>query len=374
MAKVRVLHLAIAVVLSAGALAGETTRQAHAAEAPEPAVGGPGPEGDYLRLVHERLHPAWVDGFIRLSAYKALGPASSNRQAEVSIAIRWDGTVNKAQISKSSGADDFDEAALNAVWFAAPFPPPVQVMADDGLVHLKWVFARNHRLCSGAQIVRVEYPLNIALPQLAARGQLAEAIRRMRDQVARDGWTYDFLTPFIRQWLGRPNLSSALDARSAGALAAAGDGQQVRLLETMLFAPQSAGVAAVALDRLGIDVGALLTKALAGDGADRQRQAVLAAIRALPSTLAHCERCSEVLAAAVLDPRHPARERAELIGLLEGVPITETVGKALASAAKDSNTAVRGAAMLAQVPRGQGRVGVIRMAALLRDPAPEMRA
>jgi TonB family protein len=340
-------------------------------------VGGPDHEGDYLRQIHERLHPGWVDAFIRVSPYKQLGPASSGRQTEISLVLRWDGTVERAEVSKGSGSLEFDAAALNSVWFAAPFPPPVDVLADDGLAHLKWRFARDYRLCSGGEVVRVEFPLQTALPNLAARGRLTEALRRMNDELARVGWSGgDFLSPFARQWLGRPNLSNELDTRAAAALAVGGDRRQIRLLETAVLVPETAGIAAAALERLGVDVGALLGKALAADPEQTQarRPAVVAALRAVPAAATSCPACVEAIAAAAVDPRQPVAIRISLIEMLGNAEATEAVTQALARAAQDSQVGVRGAAIVAQMPRGRGHAGVIRMAALLHDPAPEIRA
>lgn len=376
MAKDLLLSAAVTVGLLAGAI-GPGPSAARAAEQPEPPVGGPDREGDYLRLVHDRLHPGWVDGFIRISPYKALGPANSEKQTEVALVIRWDGTVESAAVSQSSGSLEFDAAALNAIWFAAPFPPPVDALADDGLAHLKWRFARNHRLCSGGEVVRVEFPLQTALPNLAARGRLSEALRRMNEELARVGWGGgDFLTPFARQWLGRPNLSNELDTRAAAALAVGGDRKQVRFLETALLLSQTAAVAATALERLGVDVGATLARDLTSDPEHltSRRPAVVAAVRAVPGALATCPPCIDVLAAAAQDPRQPVPTRTALIELLGGVQATEAVTQLLARAAQDSNAAIRGAALLAQMPVGRGRVGVIRMAPLLHDRAPEIRA
>lgn len=376
MAKDLLLSAAVAVGLVVGG-AGPGVAPVHAAELPEPPVGGPDREGDYLRLVHDRLHPGWVDGFIRISPYKQLGPATSDRHTAVALVLRWDGTVESATVSKTSGSLEFDAAALNAIWFAAPFPPPVDVLADDGLAHLKWTFARDHRLCSGGEVLRVEFPLQTALPNLAARGRLGEALRRMSEELARVGWSGgDFLSPFARQWLGRPNLSNELDTRAAAALALGGDRRQLRILETAVLVPETAAVAATALERLGVDVGAIWSKALAvdPDQAQARRPAVVAAMRAVPTALGTCPPCVDALAAAVTDPRQPAPTRAALIEMLGRIEATEAVTQALARAAQDSHPAVRGAALLAQTPAGRGRPGVIRLAPLLRDRAPEIRA
>jgi hypothetical protein len=65
------------------------TITARAEDRPEPPLGGADQEGAYLRQIHERLHPGWVDGFIRISPYKQLGPANSERQTEISLILRW---------------------------------------------------------------------------------------------------------------------------------------------------------------------------------------------------------------------------------------------------------------------------------------------
>lgn len=347
----------------------------HGAEQREPPVAGPGREGDYLRLVHDRIHASWADGYLRLTPYDVLGPDSSTREAAVSLTVRWDGTIEQAEVSKPSGSPDFDAAALNAILTSAPFPPPTEVMADDGLVHVTWRFARDHRQCANASIVHVEYPLALALPTLVARGRLADALQRMNAELDRDGWTGgDFITSFARQWLTRPNLSDALDTRAAAALAKGGDTKQDKRLRAALLSPLTAAVAAPALHDLGVNVGALLAAALADAGGEATRAAVVVAARALPSLTGSCPACVDALAAAALDPRRPAAERVTLLAMLGELEHTHVVQLALDNAGKDANAAIRGAALLAAMPRGRGRVGVIRMAPLLHDPSPELRA
>ena len=347
----------------------------HGAELPEPPVAGPGHEGDYLRLVHERLHAAWVDGYLRITAYDVLGPDTSTRETEINLVIRWDGTIEQAEVSKASGSADFDAAALNAIWTSAPFPPPAEVMADDGLAHLRWHFARDYRQCSNASIVPVEYPLGIALPKLIARGRLSDALQRMSTELDQNGWTGgDFVTSFARQWLARPNLSDELDTRASAALAKGGDGKQDKRLRAAVLSPLTAAVAAPALQSLGVNVGALLATALADAGADSTRAAVVVAARALPNITASCPACADALAAAALDPRRPAADRVAMLALLGDLERTHVVEMALDTASKDPNTAIRGAALLAAMPRDRGRVGVIRMAPLLHDPSPDIRA
>jgi len=197
----------------------------------------------------------------------------------------------------------------------------------------------------------------------------------MRDELAHQGFVGgDFLSPFARQWLERPNLSTDLDTRAAAALAVGGDHQQRKLLEAALSRPQTTAIAAVALDHLGVDVGALLAKMLEGDATPSTRSVVVSAIRAAPAVAAGCSACVAALAASAVDPRQKVSEREAMIGILGRFDPSPIVEQALAHASKDSNPAIRGAALLAAMPRGRGRVGVIRMAPLLHDPAPEIRA
>ncbi len=348
---------------------------ARATELPEPPVGGPDRDGDYLRLIHERLHGNWVDGYLRVTPYDQLGPDNSTRETEVNLTVRWDGTIELAEIGKSSGAPEFDAGALNAIWTSTPFPPPTDALADDGLAHIKWRFARDFRQCSGGQVVHVEFPFLLALPNLVARGRLADAIRRMSAELEHVGWNGgDFLSPFARLWLEQPNLSDELDTRASAALALGGDTRQSKRLRAAVLSPNTAAVAAPALQSLGVDVGSLLTAALAEASAESTRAAVIAAVRALPAVTNNCHACVDALAAAALAPHQPVADRVAMLETLGRVERTHVVDMALGAASKDPNPAVRGAALLAAMPPGRGRVGVIRMAPLLHDPAPEIRA
>jgi TonB family protein len=366
--------VATAVAVAFGALTVAPAPVRASDQSAEPPVGGADSDGEYLRLVHQKLHGSWVDGFIRVTPYDQLGPATSTRETELNLTIRWDGTIEAAVISKPSGSPDFDAAALNAIWMTAPFPPPATIMADDGLAHLKWRFARDHRLCSGAEVVHVEFPLAIALPNLLARGLLPEAAHRMSVELERIGWGEgDFVSPFVRQWLARPNLSDDLDTRAAAALAVGGDRRAIERLKSSLRSPVTAALAAPALHRVGINVGALLAADLATNP-DVARRAVVAAIRAEPAVGAQCEPCVAAFAAAAFDPRQPIAERVAMVRTLGDLEHTQVVELALGAASKDPNSSIRAAGLLAAMQPGRGRVGIILMAPLLHDRDPELRA
>lgn len=346
---------------------------ARATEAAEPAVGPPGPAGDYLRKVHERLHGHWADGFIRMSPYKVVGPVSSTRHVDIAITVRWDGTLASVNVVKPSDAPEFDSAALNALAMAAPLPPPVEVMADDGLAHIRWRFARDFRLCSGGEIVPVEFPLEVALPRLAARGRLAEALRRMRDALERQGWSGgDFLAPFARQWLARPQLTTELDTLAVAALAVGGERALERRLESALFVPDTAVIAARALARLGRDVAPLLQARLGAETTDAIKSSAVQVALAEPKVAAACGHCADALVALVLERHRPAALRARAVTAIARLNRTEAVSHALAVAAQDANPAVQAPALLATVTKE--RPSLIKMASLLRNRAPELRA
>lgn len=351
------------------------TAAVRAEELAEPPIVGDDADSEYLRQLHRRLHGSWVDGYIRVTAYDRLGPATSKRETEVSLTIRWDGTVESVEVSKPSDAREFDAAAMNAIWMSAPFPPPTSVMADDGLAHLKWRFARDFRQCAGGEVVHVEFPLATALPNLMARGLLSESLRRMSKELDRGGWVNgDFLAPFARGWLARPNLSDQLDTQAAAALVTGGDHAKLDRLKGALLGPTTAAIAAPTLQAAGINVGKLLTAALSANGSDSARAAAVAALRAVPAIAHDCVPCIHALAAAALDPRHPAAERIAMLrtlGTLEGTPV---VRMALSAASKDTNPAVRGAAMLASITPEHDRAALFRMSPLLHDPSPDIRA
>jgi HEAT repeat protein len=374
MANVRLGAWVFAIAWGCGLVA-QSGSAAWAADIPEPPIAGVGKDADYLRLVHSKLHAAWVDSYIRMSPYRELGPETSSRQTDIRITLRWDGTIEAADLEKPSDSPDFDAAALNTVLVSGPFPPPIEVLADDGLAHLRWRFARDHRLCSGGEIVHVEFPLRMALPNLTARGQLEEVVRRMSGELAHQGFTGgDFLSPFARQWLARPNLSTDLDTRAAAALALSGDPRQVPHLEKAVLLPQVAGVAAGALDRLGVNIADMLEKMAGPDSGMMRRNAILVATLAVPSAAANCASCIDILTSSLGEPRQGVAVRLQIIDILTGLDRSEAIAAALVNAEKDQNVTIRAAALVANLPPGRTRTAVFRMSSLLHDPSPDIRA
>jgi protein TonB len=81
-----------------------------------------------------------------LDKYKRYPTERSQRSAEILITLTLDrtGRVLTANITKSSGDDAFDHAAIAMVERASPVPPPPPLVADEGLdFSLPVIFKKN---------------------------------------------------------------------------------------------------------------------------------------------------------------------------------------------------------------------------------------
>ena len=171
---------------------------APAAEMGEPKITVPGAEGDYLRLIHGRIHFRFANRFINDIAAKQPATDPMNRpglRTEIHFGLRWDGSLSDAVVNQKSGVEAFDQAALAAVRTDAAGtasarypPPPADLFGDDGVAHFQWVFTRNRNLCGEGSVRRVEAPLAQALPRLFVEGRIKEALlRAARDARAGSG-------------------------------------------------------------------------------------------------------------------------------------------------------------------------------------------
>ena len=162
---------------------------------PLPAPPRPDPDTpglDYLERVHAAIGPAWhaflEDCRLRLPRDHELNRMSLEARLRIELDRR--GRLVAAELMRSSGAEAFDQAALEVVRDAAPLPaPPPGWLSDDGRAHLEWSFARDARQAgaAGAAIRKIEWPLDRAIPALIARGQIREAARRVASAAAERG-------------------------------------------------------------------------------------------------------------------------------------------------------------------------------------------
>lgn len=112
-------------------------------QAPEGLPSGDGaanPDGDNQPLRHYLQHIRE-----RISRYKKYPPLARKRQLEGQVGIRFllsaTGEVQRLAISRSSGQELLDQAALKAVQDGSPFPrPPVDLPADPITIELNIVF------------------------------------------------------------------------------------------------------------------------------------------------------------------------------------------------------------------------------------------
>jgi hypothetical protein len=363
-------------VCASAAHAAESDAGATPAPAPaeaEPAITVPGVEGDYLRSMHLRIHWRWEHRFIEsvAMARPATDPLNNPAlTAEVLFTVRWDGSPAEVTLSKASGVKAFDQAALSAVRGDIPYPvPPLATYGDDGVAHFRWVFARDHRLCSEGELRRREGPLEEALPLLFIQGRLKEALLRVTRSM--DAGDANAMSVFARSWLSRPLSDRVADASAAAALARTGDRRQLGRLQPALARPDTALVAAQGLAALKVDLCALLDPTLrARDPASFDL--ALAALREGPS-LPPGSACLATLAAIVDDEAAPKPMRSSALrafGALDAAGARKRIFALLA----DPSPELRAAAATAIAKPGGGRPMLYRLEPMLKDPSNDVRA
>jgi TonB family protein len=365
-----------------GALLGLPARMARAeapaaaspaAESGEPAITTPGVEGDYLRALHSRIHLRWNHGFIESVALLRSASDPINKpglSAEVLFTIRWDGSTAEVSLSRSSGQKEFDKAALAAVRGEGPYPvPPLALFGDDGVAHFRWVFARDKRGCSEAEVRRREDKLEEALPRLFIQGRVKEALLRVQRYM--EAGDVDAMAVFARAWLQRPFADRAADASAAAALARAGDRRQIERLRRALGRPDTVVVAAQGLAALKVDLCAMLDPVLRARDPDAVEVAMTALREAKSAPPGGA--CLATLAALVDDAAAPKPMRAsalKTLALLDPAGARKRVLDKLADPAPE----LRAAAATAIAKPGGGRPMLYRLEPLLKDPSNDVRA
>jgi TonB family protein len=153
---------------------------------PEPAAPDPGQFGlAYLEQVYPALRDGWAafleDARLRLEPKDPLN--SPTLEAKLEITLDAHGGLIDVQRLRESGNADFDSTAEEIVREAAPFPAPGRdIMSDDGNVYIDWVFARDRRQAgvATAEVRRIEYPIDRAVPLLIDGDNLVEAAKRLQ--------------------------------------------------------------------------------------------------------------------------------------------------------------------------------------------------
>jgi TonB family protein len=107
------------------------------------------PFARYITAMHRQIHPRFTHGFLSdIDARKDPAYADQTLWTQLEIVVNGDGTIAKLDVVRPSSLQAFDDAVLASVRFAAPFPPPPQLIESvDGRVHLGWQFHRDERAC-----------------------------------------------------------------------------------------------------------------------------------------------------------------------------------------------------------------------------------
>ena len=143
----------------------------------------------YLTAIATRVEPAWEqfleDCRLRLPSSHPLNRPALEAIAE--LAIGPDGRVD-IRVVAGSGNPNFDAAIAGVLRDATPMPiPPVDLLSDDGLVHVRWTFARDGRQAgpATANLLEVQRPLLEVVDRLLDRAASMQAGSSDRDAVAR---------------------------------------------------------------------------------------------------------------------------------------------------------------------------------------------
>lgn len=117
----------------------------------------------YLHLMHLQIHREWGDKM--LDSFAKLDPEHplNRRTLEVTLelVILPDGTLESANVIRTSGEFRYDASAQKAVFAAAPFPaPPKNLRSYLDKVYIRWSFFRDERECVAvfAQPYRITGP------------------------------------------------------------------------------------------------------------------------------------------------------------------------------------------------------------------------
>jgi len=349
--------------------------RAWAVDGTEPTLKTPGPVGDYLRSVHAKVHARWADGYLKqaqtsLAAGKAAASTEA-REVTVALTVRWDGTIAEANLRSFSGSNDFDRAAVDALRKSGPLPLPTSdVLSDDGYAHFEWTLSSGVRACgAGANLVRVEDPIEVSLPRLVSSNRIDEAVRRVGELGASGGESA--MDRFARLYLGRTVPDPVLDTTASVALAETGDRVQVTRLKAALGSRATVKLAAKGLQKLGVDVCDAVNESLMGTAA-MGRETAFEAIRVVAASGAGIKGCRPSLETLAKDGKQPQAVRLSALEILT-TNFPADVRPLVLGLMSDKDAGVRGAATFASVKKGGGRPEMYRLAPLLHDKSVEVR-
>ncbi|MBT8492849.1 MAG: TonB family protein, partial [Deltaproteobacteria bacterium] len=221
---------------------------------PGPPLGAPdpieadAPGRDYLLAMSSVLQPRWAS-FLEDLRLRLPPEHPLNRKdlvVELEIRLNSDGVLEAVNVAASSGAEDFDRAAVEVVSDAQPFArPPEALASDDETFRFRWWFARDRRQ-AGPATARVEmmrWPLSKAVPELLAADRIGEALRR----VAAAG---DSAGPHLRT-IATAVVRRGLEARKLEAVSLVDDPQFADQIARIVDSARSVQLRQAAIEALG---------------------------------------------------------------------------------------------------------------------------
>jgi HEAT repeat protein len=333
----------------------------------------PGPEAGYLRDIHAAIHRRWTDNFLRLIGEK-LEPANPlntpDRSAEIDLVIGAEGQLLSTTVARPSGFPGFDDAIIEILKDAVPFPPPpLPVRSDDNNLHLRWLFARDQRRCAGITVTRAYDPIEAAMPKLLREGRLDEGLNRVAFARAKGQHVEPQFTLLANDWIKASLKMPWATVAMARPAAGRGDADAIAWLKTAIKRPELAAEAGATLSANKVAVCPLVKASLESANAAEQQTAALALGAAGEAA------CAPGLIKLMGNTKAKPEARAAAATALGPID-DDAAKKALGEVVKNDgeNATVRAAAMLAWVRPGSGRVKVIAMERTLRDPSAELRA
>ncbi len=165
---------------------------------PSPPLADPDPAPSdklglaYLQKIYAEVGGPWA-AFLENCRLRLPPSHELNNQtleARVSMAIGRDGSLQAASLAQGSGQAEYDEVVLAIIRDAAPFPEPSSdAVSDDDAAHVMWLFARDRRQAgpATAELRRVEWQPQRAVPKYIADGDLTTAARRLAGAAGQPG-------------------------------------------------------------------------------------------------------------------------------------------------------------------------------------------
>jgi HEAT repeat protein len=372
----RVLVL-VALASCGGHAAPHAALVASSARLPAPVAIDPGVYGaSYLTAVAAQLQPRWGDFLedCRLRLPRAHPLNVMTLATTFDLAIDRDGKIAARTQAEISGNGDFDTAAADVLADATPLPaPPSELMSDDELVHVRWLFARDRRQAgpSTARVITVELPLLAAVDSLLSRDELVRAAKRIAAAPAeapeRNAAAEHVMTAALREALGSPNGAARRAAVEACGRARVHElAGAVRAQLAATADPDLRLAAITAAGSLGDRAAAPALLAALRDDLAQDSPVALARVTALVA-IGHAQEAAAVVR-SVLD----AGPNATALAALVLTPIPELAGK-LATWAAHGDPATRGA-VCAALPDAAPDRAVALIVRGLRDADATVRA